>query len=458
MRLRFAIPCLFLLSGCSEYNSWVDQRSSSFEGGEIQVPESEISVPIVLPLSEIQTVINSKIPSDLVKNKEIKAGLKLTITRGGRISLDGEDQRLDWSVPLTVDVCHSFVGSISTFKIKPVFSSELTPKDDYSLSSKTTLNKVVWVDPAVVKVLGSEIDLSNIVDDLIKDESGKITKLIDDQLSNLDLKKVLSKTWTKLSNPILVNRKIQPVYLLVNAREVILRDFSLSDHQLAIDLSVFGTISTVFDSASNVRSQLEYPPLVLGSDNEPQTKLYLPLRIDFNRINSLLEENVFGIEFTVEENNLRLDSIFLTSIDSFLLISARISGDVNAELEVLGRPQFSPSTRNLSVVGFDFQFKNISESLLEAGDYLFHDEIIEEVLTKLNIPIGSFIDSIPDLIYAGIERGKSGQNIDLNNEIDSLSFHQLLVRYDDIQLVLFATGNMGLRVEKLKKKGIRNKY
>ena len=127
-------------------------------------------------------------------------------------------------------------------------------------------------------------------------------------------------------------------------------------------------------------------------------------------------------------------------------------------MEVLGRPQFSPSTRNLSVVGFDFQFKNISESLLEAGDYLFHDEIIEEVLTKLNIPIGSFIDSIPDLIYAGIERGKSGQNIDLNTEIDSLSFHQLLVRYDDIQLVLFATGNMGLRVEKLKKKGIRNKY
>ena len=448
----YLVVIIALFAGCDEQESWINKRDASFDVGSIEVPESEISVPIQLPLSEIQEVINSKIPLSLVKGKEIKAALKLSISRGGNITLDGEGQRLDWSVPLVIDVSHPFVGNISTFKIKPVFASELEPNPDYSLSSQTNLTEVIWVDSAIVRVLGSDIDLSNIVDDLIKDESEKITALIDQQLSGLDLRKVLSKTWTKLSNPIRVNRKIQPVYLLVNAREVILRNFSLNNHRLAIDLSVFGTISTVFDSASHIRPNIQFPPLTIGSNQEAQTNLYLPLIIEYERVNKLLEQNVFGLEFSVENNLLSLDSVFLTSVDSFLLISAKVSGDVNAELEILGRPHFSPSTRNLSVDGFDFQFKNTSESLLEAGDYLFHDEIIEEVLTKLNIPVGSFIDSIPELIYSGIEKGKSGKNIDLSTEIDSLSFDQLKVGYNDIQMILFATGNMGLRVEHLKKK------
>jgi hypothetical protein len=139
-------------------------------------------------------------------------------------------------------------------------------------------------------------------------------------------------------------------------------------------------------------------------------------------------------------------------VDSFLLISASISGDITADIEVLGRPYFNPQTRELSVDGFDFVVNNTSESLIEAGDYFFHDEIIEEVLTKLNIPVGSFIDSIPDLIYSGVERGKSGENIDLNAELDSISFDQFKVRYEDMRMVLYATGKMGVQVEKLKKK------
>ena len=251
--IRIIISGLLLLSSCKEYDSWTHKRDSSFDGGVISIPESEISVPIKLPLSEIQSVINTKIPLILVQNRKIKAGIKLSISRSGTISLDGEDQRLDWSVPLLVDVSHPFVGNIASFKITPVFASELEPKTDYTLKSETTLKKVEWIDPAIIKILGSEIDLSGIVDELILDESDKITKLIDDQLSKLDLKKVLSKTWSKISNPIRVNRKVQPIYLLVDARKVILRNFNLNDHQLAIDLSVFGTMSTVFDSASNVQ-------------------------------------------------------------------------------------------------------------------------------------------------------------------------------------------------------------
>lgn len=442
----------FLMIGCQEQESWLNQRDSNFDGGDINVLESELSVPIALPLSEIQTIINSKIPDKLVVNKEIKAGLKLSVNRSGQLELDGNKQQLIWSIPLEVTVSHELVGTISKFKIKPLLNSDLEPNSDYSLSSKTELEKVEWVDRAVVKILGNEIDLSGVVDDIIKDEAGRITELIDSQLSQLDLKKVLLKTWTKLSNPIRINRKVQPVYILIDTREVILRNFSLSDDQLAIDLSVVGTLSTVFDSAAYINTNITFPPLIIDETKNAKTKLYLPIVIEYDMVNRLLKENVYGIEFKVEDQNIKLNSVQLTSVDSFLLISASISGDITADIEVLGRPYFNPQTRELSVDGFDFVVNNTSESLIEAGDYFFHDEIIEEVLTKLNIPVGSFIDSIPDLIYSGVERGKSGENIDLNAELDSISFDQFNVRYEDMRMVLYATGKMGVQVEKLKKK------
>ncbi|HAW19776.1 MAG TPA: hypothetical protein DCX14_06300 [Flavobacteriales bacterium] len=453
-RLPLLICTLFVcLVSCDNSGGWIKDRNPDFDGGDIVVEESTITLPIHLPLSEIQSAVNSKIPSTLVSKKEIKAGLIITILRSGDLHFGGEKQSLHWSVPLTVEVSQKLLGHITSFRISPKLESALSLQDDYGIQSSTTLQSVQWMDRAIVKALGMEIDVSPIVDGLIHDESERITSLIDDQLSKLDLKKVLKKTWTKLSNPIRVNKKVQPVYILVDAHEITLTEFNFINNQLAVNLGVRGFINTVYDSASNARGDVEFPPLLLDKSSDIETELYLPVRISYDRINKILEEEVYGLEFTVEDRNIKIDSLKLTSVDSNLLILAKLSGDLSVNLEVLGRPYFSPETRSLTVNGFDFNVDNTNESLLKAGDYLFHDEIIEEVLKKLDVPIGSFIDSIPQLIYSGIEKGKTGQNINLNAELDSVAFDQFRVRYDDIRMVLFARGDVDLEVEHLKPKG-----
>lgn len=444
------VAVLMLLSCNNERGKWLKQRHSDFDGGEISVPASEMALPIRLPLSEIQTVLNHKIPHTLVRDKEIKGNLKVTILRSGAVNLSGAQQSLFWSVPLTVEVKHNLLGTLTSFQLMPKFSSALSLKDDYSMQPSTSLQSVVWMNKAIVKVLGMEIDLTPFIDDLIRDESSRITQLIDDQLANLDLQKILKKTWSKLSNPVRINRQVQPVYLTIDARELRLHGFRFINDELSIDLSVVGTLNTVFDSAAHARGEVPFPPLVIAKSEETTTALYLPIVVDYDRVNAKLKEHIFGLKFTVEGQNLRLDSVNITSVDSFLLITADISGDVNAEIEVLGRPYFSAASRELTVSGFDFNVTNTSTSILRAGDYFFHDEIIDEILAKLKIPIGAYIDTIPELIYSGIERGKSGQNIDIETTLDSIDFHQFRVRYNDIAMVLFATGKVGLSVEKLK--------
>ena len=154
VRPRFILFFLsvLLLSSCGERGKWLKQRHSDFDGGEIAIPESEMSLPIRLPLSEIQTVLNQKIPNTLVQDKPIKGNLKVTIERAGSVALAGENQSLYWSVPLTVEVKHNLMGTVTKFKLMPKFVSALSLKDDYSMQPSTSLQNVVWMNKAVVKV------------------------------------------------------------------------------------------------------------------------------------------------------------------------------------------------------------------------------------------------------------------------------------------------------------------
>ncbi|GAB5538025.1 MAG: DUF4403 family protein [Salibacteraceae bacterium] len=444
---------MIFLSCGTDKTDWIDKRNENFDGGSIDIQPSQLSLPVNIPLDQIEQTLNKKIPTTLVKNRELKAGVLLTIERNGALVLAGSGYTMEWSVPLKIMVGHKIIGgTITEFEIHPIFLSLLTINEDYSIGPKTQLIEVNWVNDAAINVLGMEIDITEQIDNLLDKETDKITRLIDRELQKINLQKILKKTWLKLSNPIRVNRKIQPVYLMVDATKLQLRNYQFSKDQLAIQLGVFGMLNTVFDSASHAHTGIAFPPFEIQSTGSSVSTLYVPLVLSYDRINSLLKQNRESYEFVVEGQQLMLDSVNLTSVDSFLLITAAISGDVNAVLQVLGRPAYDPQTKVLTVKGFDFNMVKSDESLLSVGDFFFHEEIIDEVLTKLTIPLGSLIDTIPNLIYAGVEKGKSGDKLNLETAIDSIAVDQLKIRYNDISLVLYVRGSMDVTVEKIKLK------
>lgn len=452
--VTFCVISMLLLNGCSEeLPSWKELRNPNYERAEISVPESQLSLPIRLPLEQLQVALSKKLPIRLMKNKSITGGLTVTMVRNGEIELEGRGENLLWSVPLKIHIGHPIAsGPLSTFDVKPAFSSQLEISEDYHLKGKTELVDITWISRAEVKVFGSKIDLTESLDELIREQETVITSGIDKELSQVNIQTVLERTWRKLNNPIRVNRKVQPVYLLVEPTKLQLRDLSFREKVLALDLGVYGNLQTVYDSASNAREEAPYPPLQINDGNVPVNELYLPLVISYERINELLQERLFGLDFQVEGQSLVLDSVEVSSVDSLMLIVATVSGDVEMTVEMMGRPNYMAGSNMLTVKGFDFQVRETSTSLLDWGDYFFHEEVVSELMTKMNLPIGSYVDTIPSLIYRGIERGRSGDNINLSTRIDSIALDQLHIGYDDIALVIFAKGSVVLEVEKIGQK------
>lgn len=458
--MRFATTLLLILmiSACSEETeSWKNQRKPDYQGELISVPESQLRLPIRIPLDEVQEALNRRIPNHLVKQKRIKAGLVIDIHRGGAVLLSGESHQLNWSLPLAISITHTLVkGELSSFKLKPEFSSELQVNDNYGLSSETKLTKLEWLTPATIRVLGEDIDLSKAIENLIRDEEQKITTLIDQELGKLDFRQILGRTWNKLTNPIRINRKLQPIYMMVEPSELKLISYDFLNNSLAVSLGVKGQLETVYDSVANIRENAPYPTLIQEGESEFDSQIYLPLIADYVLINNHLKNEVWGTEFTVEDQLIRIDSVAVTNVDSLLLITTKVSGDVPLEVEFLGRPKYIAYEKTLTVSDFDYQVLRSEFSLLHFGDYFFHEEIIDALKDRLNLKIGSLVDTIPHLIYRGVERGKSGDKINLHTAVDTISLHQLCINPNDISLVLFAKGEAMVEVEKIKPRSMND--
>lgn len=451
--LWFWAVAMIMLSSCDSFNGKKSNSDTAHEQAEqvrLDVPESRISLPLHIPLTELQKAINRKLPGTFASDQPLKAGLTAHIHRAGDVQLSGSGETMHWSIPLEVQIMRA-KGSkeVVSFSIRPKFTSVISLDADYTLRAKTEMDEMVWLEDAQIKLLGLQVDVTNLIERQLEKKSPEFTDHIDRELGNIQLKEQLKRTWTRLNNPIRINRKLQPLYVLAHPSELLLHSYRLDPEaqSLVINLSAMARLETVFDSAANVTEEPDYPPLRWVRERQ-ETELFLPLTIEYTRMNQLLDQSLVGKQFTVEGQHIHVDSLHVDNHDGELLrITALFSGDWDAEMDVTGRPFFDETAKKVGVRGFDFEVKEESSSLFHATDYLFHDEINERVLSYLDIPVGHFIDSLPQVIYYAVERGRSGSNIDLRSKVEHIAIDQFVVGENALGLVLHARGAITVDIE-----------
>ncbi|MDP4933232.1 MAG: DUF4403 family protein, partial [Salibacteraceae bacterium] len=111
---------------------------------------------------------------------------------------------------------------------------------------------------------------------------------------------------------------------------------------------------------------------------------------------------------------------------------------------------YNAETKTIFIKGFDFYIKDESSSIFQATDYLFHEEIKQEVLDRLAFDVGWLIDSLPILIYGAIEKGRSGDNLNLVTNISEASVSKVLIGANQLVILLHGNGEVKLEVERIK--------
>jgi hypothetical protein len=452
-RFLLAFIVSVVIWGCGSSDSGSKLNGNTPEEVTYELNESRLNLPIQIPLSELQQAINSKLPVKIISNKEIKGKYLLDATRTGTVHMVGAAKNLLWNVPIEITIKKERNEKVvSKFEILPTFKSEIGIENNYKLSSNSALIDLVFTDSASFKLFGIEIDITKLIESQIEKNSTSFTSKIDEEIGKLSVEKLLNKTWTKLRSPIRVNKKLLNVYLLGTPSQAIFHDYYFKDNNIYLDLTLFTLLETVFDSLSNVPTNFHYPPLTFAVRQQKGFELNIGFPLSYHLIDSLSNALLKHKTIEVEGEKLQIDSLHVSARDSFLVINAKLSGDWTAEMEVYGRPSYNQQTQTVFIDGFEFFIKQESSSIFQATDYLFHDEIKAEILDKLEFEVGPMVDSLPQMIYGAIEKGKSGDKINLETNIHSIEVDDFLIGAQQLVIILHGKGEANLEIEKIKKR------
>jgi hypothetical protein len=127
--------------------------------------------------------------------------------------------------------------------------------------------------------------------------------------------------------------------------------------------------------------------------------------------------------------------------DNALGIELKVKGDIDGTLYVRGTPSYDSATSTITMHNFDFDI-NSESTLLNSADWLLHSTALDLISEKLKVSLAPLTAKLPDIIFNAIEKGKTGEKIDL--EVSNLVLHPkaIVTTKNNLQLLVHATGRV----------------
>jgi hypothetical protein len=459
---------LLLLAACSRVKP-EEPMAQPFGEVPAQLP-SVVSLPLLIPMPLLVEKINAAIKPDIVKDDRFdnpKKGsqkadhLKLHVSRAGNISLKINGNRLFYAVPLNVVVEREIIGtrifkkdiSASTtlaFGLTLSLVSQIAVGSDWRLATQTTFQQMEFHWNQSPNIPGGKEWLGNMIQKKLMQKMPELTQKID-QIAhdNLKLDRMAANIWKNLQKPILINKKGEKIWLKVRPEKMAVGQVDNQDNQVLVPLHILAFTQTLVGENPQHAVQEKLPPLLQTDSTAGQCDFHLFSELKYEEINAILDQKLGGKSFDVQGNSIKIKNVRISGNGgNELVIRLDIGGAVAGRVFLKGQPHYDSLTQTLSIRDFDFDV-NSEETLLTTADWLLHDSFREKVQAALHLPLADKIQQIPQLIHAGLEKGKLGEKIDLQLTQWQMGVEKISVRPNALLLLIGAKANAAITLEKL---------
>ncbi|TIM78230.1 MAG: DUF4403 family protein [Mesorhizobium sp.] len=294
-----------------------------------KVKESSIVLPVTASLADLQTKLNSEVPTELftinegrdacvpakwakicvlprpwplkgcaqwLKTKsspEIDCHLDGWVRRGN-ITVSGSGANAILSVPLSLSVTAKGRGEIGkniqeTATGSATVTATVTADIDESWNPVATVEPSYrWDNPIGVDILGFRITFADKVDPEIKKALDGLKGKLPGMLSSLDLKRKISKIWDQGFAPIQVN-KSPDVWLRFAPTSIGYDGYNIADGSVKLSLLAGGQVETFAGGKPPDPAKTSLPPL-LKKLPPPGFEFNLPVSLDYSLISAEAEK------------------------------------------------------------------------------------------------------------------------------------------------------------------------
>ncbi|MBL7864280.1 MAG: DUF4403 family protein [Cyclobacteriaceae bacterium] len=456
-----AIACcyLILLQACTRISPPAPERIQL--DSVLQVPVSELNVPVYYPVAELEAFANEKLGGKIIEanialsKKGDSLSLAISRFQPVKLSYDGE-RSLTYKIPVQIDGL--FQQKVLGIKIKnktPVHTriiitmeSALYLDQHWDLAPKTEIKGVEWIEDPKLNIAGIKFNLRPPIEKLLESNKEKIIAKLDGSIGQqIKIGKSIEKLWVDIQKPIRINRKVVPFWLKFDATDMNGRLVSRSKDTLMVEAGLMTTLSTVLDSAAAAKPPLPFPKFKSKESVNPGLDAYAKATIPFALVNQVVKQITDTMKFNFSSHQVRVANSEVYGTPGGIAIRLSVRGSLRADLFMKGTVGFDTLSKKLVIDNFGFDV-NSEQSLINAADWFVHDEFIERIRPYLSLPVDNTFKAIPNLITRGIEKGRLGRKIDIHFSEFDVNIYQYLITTDNIQVILSARGKADVRLEK----------
>lgn len=425
----------------------------------LQVPVSSLVIPIRYHVDSLEKIINAKVVGTFVKQwVSVNAqhdSLYIELTSQGPIRLDWQNTTLLYRFPLHVE--GKFIKHIGR-KIRlqnevPVsmdvilhMTTQLSFRNNWQLNPLTTLRHIEWTKEPELRIAFVTINLRKKLEGLIQENKPTLTHLVDRELSRLlDTKSIMEKLWVDIQKPILLNKE-NNVWLKHRAEGLqasLLQDGSYLGLDAHLQTRAYAILPG--DSLPETNPTL---PLYQGIDkSKDRLRLFIRSAASFKQINDLLQRQVVGRTIETEGYSTTIKRIQAYGTPDGIAMKIELRGDASGTLYVRGTPAYDTTTAQLTIRNFDFDVDS-EDALVQSADWLLHDDALQQIQDKLSVNLAPLLAQLPGTITGAVEKGKTGEKMELFITALRVQPETFLITQKDIQLILKAEGRVVVGLQK----------
>lgn len=409
----------------------------------MEVPRSEIFIPINVPVSELKQGVNRSLKRVLfeggVKLNSKGDSLFLKIERSRPLDLQLRKEKLWIAAPVKVSAVMQkkvFGVMLSNADQPVVFSGVANMNADLDLDDTWDLNLSCrwlgfdWETSPVIEILGLRLNLQDILDEKIADLSDYFESTICLQLQDqMALQSRVQNTYQKITETQPLRASPIPISLQFDLGSLD-ADLTLSKQDTLL-LGAFGTGSVSIRKQQNELSKI-LPNRLGGSITKSSSVLFANVLLELSDLDSVLSLNAQNRSFSYNDMTVTIRKLGVSHDNGFLVFLVDFTGDQSGTVRIQAVPNYQSGKLYLDQLSYELVD---GSQLLQVADAAAHSAVIEYLESMLTYEIPRVESQLEERIAYQKSQLPHPEKFDLSLQVDALRLYGRGITDSQLQLI-----------------------
>lgn len=420
----YHILVVFVIISCSTGKKCPDVLS------EINHMEgyAQLHLPLSVDVDNFESYVDSKLPDTIYTDENAGGqGVALEVLKTGRpsIQLNGRTASIVLPLSIKADRDLGFLKAKADGQLFLTINSIIDVQSDWTLVTKSTVEKVEWVKEPKLKMAGLSLSVKGMVEKMIFSADNALADQLDAMIGEEQpLVKMIEGLTPQFNRSYPLDPEGQ-YFLQIVPEEAGIASFVESNESISTQVRLEAKAYMLKDSSST--REVNTSPVFDWADNKiAPYDLSTHLSIEESEIEDLMREAVIGETFIFRKKRVTLDQLYFDLQEKKIKVDAHMSGGIKGVIHFEGIPLWNERKGEIEFCNqeVDIQLQyGVSKMMV----WLFKSQIENILAKKLREGVNDEIDKRIEEINSYLRDFKPSEKVSLNAEVYEHAIDPILV-------------------------------